>query len=107
MISTASEIFEPNFYVSSPTSCGTDVLPGLAAAKDLRLSELIVGQTYEFCVRAGSTPIYMPQLEYPSSDSLASSSNTCVTHRIKWEASINGRIITEPSAGSLPIEDVT
>jgi len=40
------------------------------------------------------------------SRSLRSSDDTCARHRVRWEASIHGKVTTEPDAGSLPINKV-
>eukprot|EP00957_Ditylum_brightwellii_P060127 4565877-Ditylum_brightwellii.AAC.1 len=44
---------------------------------------------------------------YVGDETLKSSINSCASHKINWEASINGKITTESNAGSLPIEDVS
>ena len=36
-----------------------------------------------------------------------SSDEICVSHRVKWEASIQGKVTTPPNAGRVPIKDVT
>ena len=100
--------FTSDFEFSASEECGTTISPGTQASDDLSLSNLIVGNKYSYCVRAVKQGHYMDAPYERSGERrlLTSSESTCDAHVIRWEASIHGRITTEPNAGSLPIEEV-
>ena len=100
----------PDFYHSQADTCDFSILnPGLQATDDLKISRLPVLHTFAYCVSAVNAVKYMdsPYDATEGSVALSSSENTCVPHTIRWQASIAGLITTLPSAGSLPIENVT
>ena len=102
--------FSSDFYYSGREECGADVLPMLEASDDLRLSKLIVGEEYAYCVRAINNDHYMDTTDVDSTGRMVtfkSSASVCDTHTIGWEASIHGKVTTEPNAGSLAIKKVS
>ena len=101
--------FTSDFYFSGSEPCNTPIRPGLEASDDLSLSNLIVGKRYSYCVRAVKQDHYMDSPYEGGGERrlLTSSESTCGAHTITWEASIHGKVTTEPNAGSLPIEDVS
>lgn len=100
-----------SFKVGSESSGdGTTISPGESLHDDLKLSKLTVGHTYIYCIHAGTDlGSYMPNPYDTSIDSadLNHSEQNCQPYKIRWEASIEGLVTTEPHAGSLPIKDVT
>ncbi|CAB9525330.1 Cupin superfamily protein [Seminavis robusta] len=96
---TRKSVFTPNYNYYPKKKCGgAPVLPGKAAADDLRTSSLVVGAAYRYCVRAVA--------QFYSADSPHSSDENCNIHFVRWQASMSGKVTTAPLAGSLPIEDV-
>ena len=100
--------FTRDYFFISMQDYGSKLDPLTEASDDLAKSKLIVGRDYKYCVRAVHPILYM---DHPFDHdglgrTLLSSSDTCADHRIQWEASIHGKITTEPNAGSLPIKDV-
>ncbi|CAB9519117.1 Cupin superfamily protein [Seminavis robusta] len=96
---TRKSVFTPNYNYYPKKKCGgAPVLPGKAAADDLKTSQLEVGAAYRYCVRAVA--------QFYSADSLHSSDEHCKTHFVRWQASMSGKVTTAPLAGSLPIDDV-
>jgi hypothetical protein len=78
----------------SPKECGSQFSPSLQAADDLRRSQLIVGQNYYYSIRASSRSNYR------------NSNPTIVEHKIKWQASIEGKVTLSDASGGLPINGV-
>jgi len=100
--------FTSDFYFSASENCFTTIEPGTQASDDLAVSNLEVGKEYSYCVRAVKQGHYM-DAPYENSEQrrlLTSSGSSCEAHKIRWEASIHGRVTTIPTAGSLPIKDV-
>ena len=73
-------------------------MPGKQFSDDLSSSDLVVGEVYSYCTRAVGPG---------NSGERYSSVETCVDHKVAWEASIDGIVTLDPSAGSLPVTDVT
>jgi hypothetical protein len=98
-------VFTSNYYYYPKKVCGrAPITPGLGASDDLRISQLLVGTGYRYCVRAVAQ-FYSDHL-YDEGETLYSSDETCQVHYIKWQASIAGKITTAPESGSIPIETV-
>lgn len=96
---TRKSVFTPNYAYYPKKKCGkAPVMPGKAASDDLSVSELEVGAAYRYCVRAVA--------QFYSAGALHSSDENCNIHKVRWQASMSGRITTDPLAGGLPIEDV-
>lgn len=100
--------FTSDFFFSGSEECGMTIDPNEQATDDLSLSNLEVGKTFSYCVRAVKQGHYMDE---PYSNSkerrlLTSSQAACEAHTIHWEASVHGKVTTEPNAGSIPIEHV-
>ena len=90
--------FTRDYFYTGRSQCDNKrIAPGLDAHDSLSLSNLIVGKTYEYLVRAAA-PRY--------NVGVRSSGPTIIAHKINWEASIHGKVTTNPYAGSLPIKDV-
>lgn len=99
--------FAADYYFSGEEACGTKISPSQQAGDDLSISELEVGKTYSYCVRAVAEHYMDAPFALTTEDRLLTSSlSTCDAHKILFEAKINGLVTTEPNAGSLPIEDV-
>ncbi|GFH57847.1 hypothetical protein CTEN210_14323 [Chaetoceros tenuissimus] len=99
-----------SYKVGSDSSCEeAKISPLEKAMDDQRISKLIVGYTYIYCVQASSdSGSYMPS-PYDTrvgSLDLPHSEPNCQPHVIRWEASIDGIVTTEPHAGSLPVDNV-
>ena len=99
-----------SYKVGSDSSCdAAKISPLEKAMDDQRISKLIVGYTYIYCVQAGSdSGPYMPS-PYDTrvgSLDLNHSEPNCQPVVIRWEASIDGIITTEPHAGTLPVKGV-
>eukprot|EP00559_Dactyliosolen_fragilissimus_P002088 CAMPEP_0184871508 /NCGR_PEP_ID=MMETSP0580-20130426/40756_1 /TAXON_ID=1118495 /ORGANISM="Dactyliosolen fragilissimus" /LENGTH=2372 /DNA_ID=CAMNT_0027374173 /DNA_START=995 /DNA_END=8116 /DNA_ORIENTATION=+ len=101
--------FTRDYYFISMQEYGSFINPLTEASDNLAKSKLVVGKDYKYCVRAINPVLYMdhPFDHEGVGRTLLSSSDTCADHRIQWEASIHGKVTTEPNAGSLPIEEVT
>jgi len=101
--------FTSDYFFIGGSECDSIVDTHIEASDELQYSNLTVGKLFMYCVRAVHRSHYM---EHPMGISeagnrqLTSSDDTCAPHKIRWEASINGKITTEPNAGSLPIENV-
>jgi hypothetical protein len=79
----------------SAQECSTQAYsPGLQAADDSRRSKLNVGETYYYAIRASSR------------NSWKNSNPTIIPHKIKWQASIDGKVSLSESSGGLPIANV-
>ena len=105
--SVSASSFTNDFVFASPIQCGATVSPGSVSKDDLKISKLSVGDSYSYCVRATNLDGYM---DLAVSDEekrvLFSSTGLCKSHKISWEASIDGKVTTEQNAGSLPIRVV-
>ena len=89
------EVFTSDYYFFSQQQCAQDpYVPGRQVADDLRISNLIVGQDYQYHIRASS--------KYP----WRNSNQTTMKHTVLWQASIDGQVTLEESAGLLPVEHV-
>ncbi len=100
--------FTSDYFFIPKQASGSIITPFTRASDDLLKSKLIVGKYYEYCVRAVHPVLYM---DHPfdienAGRTLLSSNDTCADHRIRWEASIHGKVTTEPTAGTLPVEGV-
>jgi len=90
--------FTNDFHYIGSSQCSNDrISPGLEASDSLKFSKLQVGGIYEYSVRASARNY---NLLTQTSDS------TTIQHKVSWEASIYGKVTTEPNAGSLPIKGV-
>ena len=99
-----------SYKVGSDSSCEeAKISPLEKAMDDQRISKLVVGYTYIYCVQASSdSGPYMPS-PYDTrvgSLDLNRSEPNCQPHVIRWEASIDGIVTTEPHAGTLPVDKV-
>lgn len=96
-LANSEEAFAPDYYYTSKQTCNNraQYSPGLQAADDLHRSKLTVGQTYTYGVRAIAR------------QSWRQSTYAEVSHKVLWEASVDGRVTLKPAAGSLPVERVT
>mmetsp|Transcript_21609 Transcript_21609/g.27877 ORF Transcript_21609/g.27877 Transcript_21609/m.27877 type:complete len:1916 (+) Transcript_21609:457-6204(+) len=100
--------FTRDYFFIPKLPSGDKIDPFIEASDNLARSKLIVGKDYNYCVRAVHPVLYMDH-PYDYEDvgrTLLSSSDTCKDHRIRWEASVQGKVTTEPNAGSLPMKDV-
>ena len=100
--------FTRDYFFIPKQAYGAVINPHTEASDNLVRSKLIVGDDYSYCVRAVHPILYMdhPYDHDDTGQTLLSSKDTCVDHKISWEASIHGKITTEPNAGILPIKDV-
>jgi hypothetical protein len=87
-------VFTPDYYYMSPKECRSQFSVGLQAADDLRRSQLIVGQNYYYSIRASSRFSYR------------NSNPAIVEHKVRWQASIDGKVALSEVSGGLPISDV-
>ena len=91
--------FAPIYYYSPQEECSEMVDPRRGAlVDDLAVSNLVVGKEYDYCARAVGSG---------KSGVRYSSDEACKKHKIAWEASIDGVVTLDSSAGSLPVENVT
>lgn len=87
--------FTADYYYFSQQVCTLDpYIPGLQAADNLRLSNLNVGQTYYYLIRASAQ------------QSWRISNPVIIPFTIQWQASINGKVSISTGSGGLPIEGV-
>eukprot|EP00957_Ditylum_brightwellii_P053718 4069678-Ditylum_brightwellii.AAC.1 len=88
-------------------SQGAQISPGNNLQDDLAKSDLIVGHSYMYCVRAFADNYYMMDTSGSSSNTKATSSGeACARHQVLWEAALKGRVTTTKEAGTLPIGHV-
>ncbi len=101
--------FTRDYFFIPLSECSSVITPLTEASDDLAKSKLRVGEKYTYCVRAVDPILYMyDPTDYEGEGRIRlSSSDTCGDHNIQWEASIQGKITTQPNAGLLPIKDVT
>ena len=101
--------FTHDFFFIAGEACNEIIQPMKEASDDLSMTNLVVGNTYSYCIRAVNPIHYMDHpLDIDDEGRvLSSSGKSCIEHTIKWESSIHGKITTEPNAGKLPIEGVT
>lgn len=105
--SVSASSFTNDFIFASPMQCGATVSPESVSKDDLKLSRLSIGDSYSYCVRATNLDGYMDlAVNDEEKRVLFSSTGLCSSHRISWEASIDGKVTTEQNAGSLPIRGV-
>ena len=91
--------FAPVYYYSPQNECSEMIDPRRGAlVDDLAVSNLVVGKEYNYCARAVGSG---------KSGKRYSSEEACKNHKIAWEASIDGVVTLDSSAGSLPVENVT
>lgn len=99
-----------NYKTGSDNSCEeAKISPLEKAMDDQRISKLIVGYTYIYCIQAGSDlGTYMPSPYDTTKRSvdLNHSERNCLPHTIRWEGSYAGIVTTEPHAGTLPVDKV-
>lgn len=99
-----------NYKTGSDSSCeSAKISPYEKAMDDQRISKLIVGYTYIYCIQAGSDlGTYMPSPYDTTKRSidLNHSERNCLPHTIRWEGSYAGIVTTEPHAGTLPVDEV-
>ena len=79
-------VIAPNFYYYMTSKCNSEITPGKEFSDDMVKSELIVGNTYTYCVSAVATE-YMAQL--PDSRGnfkpfLKSSAANCIPYTPHW-----------------------
>ncbi|KAL7576580.1 hypothetical protein ACA910_018071 [Epithemia clementina (nom. ined.)] len=90
-----NEVFTSDYYFFSRQQCAQEpYIPGRQIADDLRVSNLVVGQEYQYQIRAASKHAWR------------NSNPTTVKHVVLWQASIDGQVTLEESAGLLPVENV-
>lgn len=105
--SVVSLSFANDYVATSPQPCGATVSPGTISSDDLKTSRLLVGDSYSYCVRSINLDGYMDLAVSDEEERVRmSSTGLCKSHTISWEASIDGRVTTEPNAGSIPIKQV-
>jgi hypothetical protein len=94
--------FTDDYAFNAGEACGTIITPVIECSDDLSKSELPIGTTFTYCVRAVKDGHYMDHpfaVDNLASRTLTSSDDTCASHKVRWEASIDGIITTEPTAG--------
>ena len=91
--------FASTYYYSPQKPCSEVIDPKRSAlVDDLAVSNLVVGKEYNYCARAVGSG---------KSGVRYSSGEECIRHKIAWEASIDGVVTLDSSAGSLPVANVT
>jgi len=95
---THPKAFAPVYYYAAAKECLDVIAPGKLLTDDLLTSQLLVGKSYEYCARAVGAG---------SSGYKYSSVAACLNHVVAWEASIDGVVTLDASAGSLPVVNVT
>jgi len=88
------EVFAPDYYFFSGKP-REPYDPGRQAADNLRLSNLTVGTTYPYGIRASS------RQEWRKSNWAQ------ISHTVLWQASVDGQVTLHPKTGRLPVPGVT
>jgi hypothetical protein len=95
VIVTNAVVFTPDYYFFSEQVCASQPYnPGFQASDNLRLSNLNVGQTYYYAIRASSRIPWR------------NSNYEVLRHAILWQASIDGKVTLSQESGGLPVRDV-